>query len=195
MDTQAKFDKYEQMLREWNSHINLVAHGTLDDIKTRHFADSAQLAEYIPKNSQILDMGSGAGFPGTVLAIMGYNVTCIESIGKKCRFLEALKTELRLDNLTVINDRVENVINSIPRIPNSELIFTARAFAPLSKILALISLRKDIKKSRLFLLKGRQIMDEIESAKTRSDFEYKLHASKTGDGFILDVNLDSFHVK
>ena len=193
MNTEEKFHKYEQLLREWNSRINLVANSTLDDIKHRHFADSAQLIEFIPKNAQVIDMGSGAGFPGVVLAIMGYNVVCIESVGKKCRFLKELKTDLNLNNLAIINDRVENVINSIPRIPDAGLVFTARAFAPLTRILNTMLMRKDVQKSKLLLLKGRQIMGEIIAAKSRYDFEYKLYPSDTGNGFILE--LDSFHVK
>lgn len=83
MNNKAKFDQYELMLRDWSGRINLVAPSTLDDIKTRHFADSAQLADVLPHDATVIDLGSGAGFPGVVLAIMGWNVVAIESIGKK----------------------------------------------------------------------------------------------------------------
>ena len=91
MEIKEKFIKYENLLREWSEKINLVAPSTLDDIKTRHIEDSLQLIDYIPKNVNIIDLGSGAGFPGVVLAIMGWNVTCIESITKKTNFLNTLK--------------------------------------------------------------------------------------------------------
>ena len=66
MNNKAKFDLYAQLLREWSEKINLVAPSTLDDIYTRHFADSAQLADVLPKEATVIDMGTGAGFPGVV---------------------------------------------------------------------------------------------------------------------------------
>ena len=85
MKIEEKFIKYENLLKDWSTKMNLVAPSTLSDIQTRHIKDSAQLAEYLPKDVNIIDLGSGAGFPGVVLATMGWNVTCIESIGKKTR--------------------------------------------------------------------------------------------------------------
>ena len=75
MNNNVKFELYEKLLREWSEKMNLVAPSTLGDIKNRHFADSAQLADVLPKDVNIIDLGSGAGFPGVVLAIMGWNVT------------------------------------------------------------------------------------------------------------------------
>lgn len=115
MNNKAKFDQYELMLRDWSGRINLVAPSTLDDIKTRHFADSAQLADVLPHDATVIDLGSGAGFPGVVLAIMGWNVVAIESIGKKVAFLSAVKDKLGLDNLTIYHGRVENYIAALPR--------------------------------------------------------------------------------
>ena len=76
MDSKEKFDIYARMLRDWSQRMNLVAPSTLGDIENRHFADSAQLAEYLPKDAEIFDFGSGAGFPGVVLAILGWRVVC-----------------------------------------------------------------------------------------------------------------------
>ena len=84
---------------------------TLTDIQNRHINDSAQLAEYIPKDVTVIDLGSGAGFPGVVLAVLGWNVICIESITKKTKFLNELKKELDLPNLTIINDRIEKFLS------------------------------------------------------------------------------------
>ena len=186
MKREEKFIKYEKLLKEWSTKMNLVAPSTLSDIQTRHIQDSAQLAKFLPKDVNIIDLGSGAGFPGVVLAILGWNVTCIESIGKKTNFLSALKTELDLPNLTIINDRIEKFLSKTP-VNAGNFIFTARAFAPLIKILDYTHKTK----CRLFLLKGREIQSEIDTAKTKYKFDYKLYKSETGDGYIISV----FNVK
>ena len=86
MKIEEKFIEYEKLLKQWATKMNLVAPSTLSDVQNRHIKDSAQLAKYIPKNVTIIDLGSGAGFPGVVLAILGWNVICIESIKKKHYF-------------------------------------------------------------------------------------------------------------
>ena len=181
MNSKAKFERYESLLREWSSRMNLVAPSTLDDIQTRHIADSAQLADSLPCDVDIVDLGSGAGFPGVVLAVLGWRVTCIESIGKKVAFLNALKQELDLPNLEIFHGRVENYIDNLPK--KSNVFFTARAFAPLVKILDYVHTTN----YRLFLLKGREIESEIATAKKKYKFKYDLIPSKTGDGFIIVV--------
>ena len=182
MDNKEKFIKYENLLKEWSTKMNLVASSTLSDIQNRHIADSAQLADFIPKNTKIIDLGSGAGFPGVVLAILGWNVICIESIGKKTNFLTTLKQELDLPNLTIINDRIENFLSKTP-VKAGDFIFTARAFAPLIKILDYTAKTK----CRLFLLKGREIESEINTTKKKYKFDYELYRSKTGDGYITII--------
>lgn len=182
MNNKAKFETYAAMLRQWSGRMNLVAPSTLNDIETRHFADCAQLADILPRDVQIADLGSGAGFPGVVLAILGWRVTCIESIGKKAAFLSAVKDELKLDNLTIYHGRVEDFVRALPR-ENKNLVFTARAFAPLIKILDYVAKTK----CRLFLLKGREIESEIATAKTKFSFDYELTPSKTGDGYIISI--------
>ena len=182
MNNKEKFIKYETLLKEWSTKMNLVAPSTLSDIQQRHIQDSAQLANFIPKNTNIIDLGSGAGFPGVVLAVLGWNVTCIESIGKKANFLLTLKQELDLPNLTIINDRIENFLSKTP-VNAGKYVFTARAFAPLIKILDYTAKTK----CRLFLLKGREIESEILKAKTKYKFDYELYPSQTGDGHILYI--------
>ena len=186
MKIEEKFIKYEKLLKEWSTRMNLVAPSTLNDIQTRHIKDSAQLAKFIPKNVKIIDLGSGAGFPGVVLAILGWDVTCIESIGKKTKFLSALKQELDLPNLTIVNDRIENFLSKTP-VKAGDFVFTARAFAPLIKIFDYTG-KKQTKNCRLFLLKGREIDSEILTAKSRYKFDYELHKSETGDGFIICIS-------
>ncbi len=185
MNNKDKFTKYANLLQEWSNRMNLVAPSTLDDIENRHFADSAQLADVLPKDVNIIDLGSGAGFPGVVLAILGWNVVCIESIGKKVSFLTAVKDELDLQNLTIFHGRVEDYLKNLPT-NDSHTIFTARAFAPLIKILDYTKKQN----YRLFLLKGREIESEVLTAKTKHKFDYKLIPSKTGDGHIIIIQKD-----
>ena len=210
--TAEKFARYKEMLIEWSARMNLVAPSTLTDIETRHFADSAQLADAVPGDAKIVDLGSGAGFPAVVLAILGRNVTAIESIGKKVDFLNALKTELDLPNLTIYHGRVENYIKfpekrgklcqktqisgKSEKIPGlfceqfsknnklSKTVYTARAFAPLIRILDYTFSTKN----RLYLLKGREIETEISVAKKKYKFDYELIPSKTGDGYIVVIS-------
>jgi 16S rRNA (guanine527-N7)-methyltransferase len=195
MNSKEKFAKYAEILRNWSSRMNLVAPSTLSDVENRHFADSAQLADVLPPNAEVIDLGSGAGFPGVVLAILGWRVTCIESIGKKVAFLNTVRSELDLQNLTIFHGRVENFFPAflIKNNKNAgDFVITARAFAPLVKILDYV---KGIN-CRLFLLKGREIENEIAVAKQKYKFNYKLIPSKTGDGFIIIVDFDRrFHVK
>ncbi len=183
MKNNVKFEEYENMLRQWSQRMNLVAPSTLVDIKTRHFADSAQLANVLPRDVNVIDLGSGAGFPGVVLAILGWNVTCIESIGKKVAFLSAVKEKLGLENLTIFHGRVEDYVRGLPA-KSDKIVFTARAFASLTKIMDYVAKTK----YRLFLLKGREIESEIATAKQKYRFEYSLVPSKTGDGFIIIVD-------
>lgn len=184
MNNKVKFERYAAMLREWSGRMNLVAPSTLTDIEKRHFADSAQLADVLPRDVDVIDLGSGAGFPGVVLAILGWRVTCIESIGKKASFLSALKQELDLPNLTVYHGRVEDFVRQMPA-DKANFVFTARAFASLTKILDYVYKTK----CRLFLLKGREIQTEIDTARRKYKFDYETVPSRTGDGFIIKVQI------
>lgn len=182
MSNKVKLEQYAQLLREWSGRMNLVAPSTLVDIENRHFADSAQLADVLPRDVSVIDLGSGAGFPGVVLAILGWRVTCIESIGKKVAFLTAVKDALGLDNLTIYHGRVEDYVRNLP-VGSNDSVFTARAFASLVKIMDYVAHTK----YRLFLLKGREIATEVEVAKQKYRFNYELVPSKTGDGYIIIV--------
>ena len=177
------FKSYEVLLREWNSRMNLVAPSTLSDIQSRHIKDSAQLAKFLPPGAKIIDLGSGAGFPAVVLAILGFDVTAIESIAKKCAFLNAVKQELDLPNLTVINDRVENFMTRTTDYGLRTMVFTARAFAPLVKIFDLTAGAG----RPYLLLKGESVESEIKTAREKYDFDYELFPSETGPGFIVKI--------
>lgn len=159
-ETLAKLDRYAELLAEWSRKFNLVAKSTLPDIWTRHFLDSAQLLKFIPaKAGNIADLGSGAGFPGLVLAIMGApQVDLIESTGKKADFLRIVADELKL-NASVHQSRIEDI-----RGFRADVI-TARAVAPLKELIVLANplMKKD---SLCLFLKGRNADAELtESAK------------------------------
>lgn len=102
-------------LRKYNEHTNLVANANLDVVLKEHVLDSLSLLPFIPSDTEakLIDIGSGAGFPGMILAIAlpGLKVVLAESIGKKCRFLETTRDELGLDQhrVVVICDRAENL--------------------------------------------------------------------------------------
>ena len=179
-----KFLVYEGMLREWQSRMNLVAPSTLDHIRERHISDSLQILPFLPADARIVDLGSGAGFPAVVLAIMDRDVVAIESITKKCNFLRAVKDALKLDNLTVINDRIESVLSRIMDNGQRTTVFTARAFASLEKILEMTWC---VRRANYVLLKGERVVDEITAAQKYFKFEYKLIPSTTGPGFVLLV--------
>ena len=100
---------YHELIGKWNKVYNLSAiRDPIESIK-KHFLDSLSIVPFI-RPGLLLDVGSGAGLPGIVIAIMrsNTNIFTIDSVGKKCRFMQTVKTELSLDNLTVINDRVES---------------------------------------------------------------------------------------
>ena len=154
---------YHALINKWNKVYNLSAiRDPLESIK-KHFLDSFSILEFI-KSGLLLDVGSGAGLPGIIIAIMKpkTNVFVIDSVGKKCRFMQTVKTELGLENLTVINNRVESFC-----YPESFSQITSRAFASaidtVNKTKHLIS-----NDGRYLLMKGDNIAQEdIENMKSR----------------------------
>lgn len=140
MSSSPLLTRYAQLLRQWNNKINLVSPTTLKELETRHIADCAQLCEDIEKiqnhnqhpTLSIADVGSGAGLPGLVLAILNpqHTFTLIESDSRKAAFLITGVQELGLTNTRVLNQRVEAV-----QLQPKAHVVTARAFAPLPRLL------------------------------------------------------------
>ncbi|MBN2907314.1 MAG: 16S rRNA (guanine(527)-N(7))-methyltransferase RsmG [Rhodobacteraceae bacterium] len=136
-ETSGLLDRYAALLRKWNPAINLVARSTLEDLETRHFADSAQLFALAPAGARLwVDLGAGGGFPGLVIAILAMEktpemrVTLIESDQRKATFLRTVARELNLPNVTVLDDRIEDA-------PTQQAdVLSARALAPLPQLLA-----------------------------------------------------------
>ena len=136
-DKKQKLDDFRKIFEEYNSHTNLMSKNDLSKIWTKHIPDSLNIDLFfkkygIPKT--IIDLGSGGGFPSVPIAIVydKINVTAIESIQKKVRFLNLAKEKLNLDNYFPICDRVENLYT---KLNNSADVVTSRAVADLSKII------------------------------------------------------------
>lgn len=130
-ETLARFKAYADLLADWNARHNLVAKSTLSDLWHRHFWDSAQLAPLIPARARTLaDLGSGAGFPGLVLALIKPELVVIlhEATTKKCAFLQAAADRIGVQ-VAVRNSRLED----LP--PQAFDVVTARALAPLPQLL------------------------------------------------------------
>lgn len=126
-ETACKFDRYAALLQLWNPKINLVGPTTLPDLWTRHFLDSAQMFSLLPPG-RIVDLGSGAGFPGLVLAIMGCDdVHLVESDQRKSIFLREVARETGAP-VTVHAKRIEEIA------PLEADVVTARALAPLERL-------------------------------------------------------------
>lgn len=184
-ETLSRCSKFVDLLLEWNERLNLVAPSTLADVWHRHLWDSAQLAPLMPEGTKtIVDLGSGAGFPGMVLAILladrGITVHLIDSTRKKCRFLEAV-AEATGAPAQVHWARAEDLKGL------KADVVTARAVAPLDRLFPLAHpfFRPDT--VGLFL-KGRSLNDELTLA-TKS---WRLDATpipsrSDPSGFVLRV--------
>lgn len=166
--------RYEEMLRDWQQRMNLVGPATLADVWGRHFEDSAQLTRHVPKGLKWLDIGAGAGFPGTILAAMGWAVvTAVDSVAKKCRFLEAVRDELALqDKYTIVCGRVED----FPTLGVD--VVTARAAAPLSTLFDW-GIRHVRPGGVLLFPKGRKWADEVAEAERHFQFDLETFPSTT----------------
>ena len=131
----SNLDKYYNILKEENEKYNLTRITKKEDVYLKHFYDSLTITKIIDiNNKSICDLGSGAGFPGLVLAICfpKTKVTLIESNTKKCKFLNIVKEKLLLENVTIINTRIEEYSKVNREIYD---LVTARAVAPLKHLL------------------------------------------------------------
>jgi 16S rRNA (guanine527-N7)-methyltransferase len=176
----AKLDRYAELLVEWNQMFNLVAASTLPHIWKRHFLDSAQLRRFIPPEAEsIADLGSGAGFPGLVLAILGApKIYLIESVGKKAKFLHEVIDELKVDAV-VRHERAEQIKDL------KVDIITARACASLNELLTVA--KPLAKPDSLYLFpKGQNVDAELtESAKYWTFTHAKRQSISDGSGSVL----------
>jgi len=187
-ETIVSLEKYENMLIEANKTLNLIGKSTVNQIWTRHFLDSAQVIDFIDKNDKTLvDIGSGAGFPGLVLAItvkdrkIPLKIKLIEKSPKKVKFLKKIINEFNL-NVEVID---ENIFQYQKKL--SEDIIVARAFKPLKKILQLIHNQAENWK-KIFIFLGKTGENELLQASKFWDIEYKQRVSVTNnDSVVLEI--------
>jgi len=180
-----KLELYQDLLISWQKKYNLVGPSTLKDVWERHFIDSAQLFSLLPdqrKDKFIYDIGSGAGFPGMVLAIMGRrDIVLCESSSKKCTFLEEVKSKTNTD-VIIDNIRAE----SLPSC--SAIAITARAVTSLFGLLNL-SIPILAKKGVCIFPKGINWKKELLFAQKRFHIDYKVVESITSkDSSIIIIN-------
>ncbi len=156
-ETHARLDQFVALLRMANEQQNLVSAASLDHVYARHIVDSAQLWRLAPDAESWLDLGSGAGLPGLILAILSdAPVVLVESRRLRTDWLRHAADVLRLDNVRIEASRVE-LVSSFPAG-----VITARAFAPLPKLLALAH-RFSTEETRWILPKGRSAAEELAS--------------------------------
>ncbi len=179
-ETRDRLEVYADLLIRWTQKINLVAKTTIPDLWTRHFVDSAQLAPLITNRPRIIDVGTGAGFPGLVLAIMDLgSVILVESDKRKAAFLREVARQTQTD-VRIIADRVESVREHAD-------IITARAFAPLPRLLDLTQNLVD-NETQYLLLKGQDIDEELTQATTSWNMTVERRPSRTDPrGVILQL--------
>lgn len=171
----AKLEKYDALLLKWQKAINLVGVATLEDRAHRHFLDSIQLLRYLPSTDvKLVDIGSGGGFPGLVLAMLGVReVHLVESDIRKATFLREVSRETSLP-VTIHDQRVEAC-----QIDGMQ-VMTARALAPLVDLLGYMHRLSDGRSDTMGLfMKGAQAETEIAKAQKRWVFSFDSFPSLT----------------
>lgn len=188
-ETEARLDRYVALLLEWQAKTNLVAPSTLPNLWTRHISDSLQLLSLAPTAKVWIDLGSGGGFPGVVLACAlaerpGASVHLVERVAKKAAFLrEAIRVTGAPGavHLADIGDTVERFAGAVDCV-------TARAVAPLHQ---LIGFAEPLVKrgAKALFLKGQDVEAELTEATKYWKIEPKLHSSRTGgQGWIVELD-------
>lgn len=186
-ETMDKLKAYEASLHEWQNRMNLVSKNSLEDAWQRHFQDSMQLFSLLPQQGIVYDFGSGAGFPGMVLAIMASEKTpylkfrLVESIKKKTLYLNEVKKITGISNVEVLNKRIED----IPA--EAADVVTSRAMASLSDLLDYAQ-KFCTRKTKCIFLKGKSYADEIAEAEKLWKFKAEVLPSQESDeGVILII--------
>jgi 16S rRNA (guanine527-N7)-methyltransferase len=187
-ETRRRLEGYAALYEKWSPRINLTAPSTQTDFWRRHVGDSAQLLDLAPDARHWIDLGSGGGFPGMVIAILlqdspDARVELVESNRKKTAFLQAVKARCAPSAL-IHSARIEDVVG---RIRPPELV-TARALAALPKLLEMTApwLQEN---SRALFHKGRGYAAEIEESRAKWGFDLVIHESRIdADSVVLDIS-------
>lgn len=160
-----KFFKYMEMLIEWNKKINLTAIIEKEEIIIKHFIDSLTILKYIEKNKTLIDVGTGAGFPGVPLKIVNneLEVTLMDSLQKRLKFLEEVIKENKINNVKIIHKRAEDAGRD-KKLREKYDYATARAVANMSTLveylLPLIKIG-----GKCIVMKGPNIEEELNKSK------------------------------
>ncbi len=175
-ETLEKLEAYADLLRRWNRKINLVSPTTIDDLWSRHFVDSVQLFHLVEWKGHWVDLGSGGGFPGLVVAILGdqggdRKMTLVEADLRKATFLRTVIRELEL-SVVVVSERIEQAA------PLSADVLSARALAPLVSLLGFAE-RHLAKTGKAVFPKGERAMEEVSLALEHWHFTCETHSSIT----------------
>ena len=172
-ETLARLEAYAELLTRWSARINLIGRDTIADLWRRHILDSAQLRAFVPDRARnMIDLGSGAGLPGLVLAILGApGVELVEADSRKCAFLREA-ARITEAPVTLRPCRIETVS------PHPVDFVTARACAPLDRLLGLAEpfLAPD---SECLFLKGERVGEELTLARKRWTMTPSLHQSRS----------------
>jgi 16S rRNA (guanine527-N7)-methyltransferase len=175
-ETWERLEAFAAFLREEAQHQNLISTATLDHIWARHIVDSAQLLQYAPAKGSWLDLGSGAGFPGIIIALLSlHRVTLVESRAKRIDYLERAITHLGLEDKAIVAGTSVERLETAPY-----LVISARAFAPLPRLLDL-SARFSTPKTRWLLPKGRNAVKELHEAHGRWNLNFTVQPSATDE--------------
>ncbi|NBV54557.1 MAG: 16S rRNA (guanine(527)-N(7))-methyltransferase RsmG [Proteobacteria bacterium] len=182
-----QLDSYIQLLRQWNTTINLVAPGTLADVEQRHIQDCAQLVPHVAHlpAQKILDVGSGGGLPGLILAILApqHTYTLSERDQRKSAFLRTAAHQLQLTNVTISAADVKTLTEQYD-------IITARAFSSLLNILQDTSPLL-APAGHYLLLKGQAIDEELRACETKFHLTTERWPSiVAGNGWVVRLKLN-----
>jgi 16S rRNA (guanine527-N7)-methyltransferase len=188
-ETEARLDRYVELLLEWQAKTNLVAPSTLPNLWTRHIADSLQLLALAPSAKKWADLGSGGGFPGVVLACAlaetsGAIIHLVERNAKKAAFL---REALRVTNSPgMVN--VADIGDSVDRVTGPVDCVTARAVAPLHQLIGFAE-PLVTRGAKALLLKGQDVEAELTEATKYWNIKPQLHSSRTGGhGWIVELD-------
>jgi 16S rRNA (guanine527-N7)-methyltransferase len=188
-ETIHRLTRYAELLARWQARTNLVAPSTLPTLWSRHFADSAQLTTLAPKARLWLDLGSGAGFPGLVIALLetgrpDFRMHLVESNRKKCAFLAEVARETKAP-VDIHAMRIEDLADSAERLVPD--VVSARALAPLPRLFELAA-PFFADGTRGLFLKGREAEAEAEAAQQSWEFTSRLTPSLTAaNSHIVEV--------
>ena len=199
-----KFEKYKDLLLEWNNKINLTAITDEKEIILKHFIDSCTILKYIENNQKIIDIGTGAGFPGIPLKIMNetLDITLVDSLNKRINFLNEVIKELELKDIKAIHSRAED-LGRDNNYREKYDVATSRAVANLSTLLEY--LMPFVKVGGICIcMKGPNIEEELNEAKNaikelsgkiEEVYNFKLPNSDIERNIIIVRKIDKIKLK